>query len=162
MGQFGWLLVTGGTKVKTALGPATRQLKGEGALVLAGCGPNTAKVVTIAEVIKRRNKQVQQITRMGEKTVREFWDPKTEDLDPLVVTRIVPTLHILLSKNRHEGSEAQQPPGFVVDSLWGDVGRRKNTRNKRKEAGRGGGNLKEKEDVGQGGRGGGKFKEKEE
>jgi hypothetical protein len=30
--------------------------------------------------------------------VEEFWDPLLEELDPLVVVREVPTIHILLSK----------------------------------------------------------------
>ena len=85
-------------------------------LVVGGSGPNTEKVVTLAEIIKRRNKNVHQMTKVGEKTVREFWDPKTEELDPLVVTRLVPTVHILLVMRRED---EQKQAGFL-DVLWGE------------------------------------------
>merc|ERR1712096_90192 len=38
----------------------------------------------------------------GERIAREYWDPKSDDLDHLVVTRVQPTLHILLSMERIE------------------------------------------------------------
>jgi len=112
--QFSWLEVTGMTRVKSAVGPVGKLLREVGAVVLGGSGPNTAKVVTLAEIIKRRNKHVHQVTNIGEKTVKEFWDPKTEELDPLVVTRLVPTIHILLDLN---GDRKQE--GFM-EVLWGD------------------------------------------
>jgi hypothetical protein len=31
--------------------------------------------------------------------VEEFWEPLLEELDPLVVVREVPTIHVLLSKD---------------------------------------------------------------
>ena len=88
------------------------------------------KVVTLAEIVKRRNKHVHQVTKIGEKTVREFWDPKTEELDPLVVNRLVPTVHILLDLKR----EGDQKQGGLMEVLWGEEskggngGRRKRVR----------------------------------
>merc|ERR1719234_1860081 len=43
-----------------------------------------------------------QVNKAGERIVREYWDPKSDDLDHLVVTRMQPTLHILLSMERIE------------------------------------------------------------
>jgi ribonuclease P/MRP protein subunit RPP25 len=42
--------------------------------------------------------EVYEVRRAGYRTVQEFWEPKLEDLDTLLVTRQIPTLHILLSK----------------------------------------------------------------
>jgi len=114
--QFSWLEVTGSTRVRTDVGNMSRLLRDEGAIVVGGCGPNTEKVVTLAEIIKRRNKHVHQVTKVGEKSVREFWEPKTEDLDPLVVTRLVPTVHILLAIRRDD----EQKQGGLIDVLWGE------------------------------------------
>ena len=99
---------------------------------MAGSGPNTQKVVTLAEIVKRRNKHVHQVTKIGEKTVREFWDPKTEELDPLVVTRLVPTVHILLDLRKDHKQEG------VMEVLWGEEkrgggGRRKRDRKREKK-----------------------------
>jgi hypothetical protein len=96
-------------------------------LVVGGCGPNTEKVVTLAEIIKRRNKHVHQVTKVGEKTVREFWDPKSEELDPLVVTRLVPTVHILLDMRREE----ENKQGGLMDVLWGEEKKAENGRKRK-------------------------------
>ena len=87
--------------------------------VLGGSGPNTEKVVTLAEIIKRRNKHVKQVTKIGEKTVREFWDPKTEELDPLVVIRQIPTIHVLLEIKKQDDHKELG----LLDVLWGEESR---------------------------------------
>ena len=96
-------------------------------LVVGGCGPNTEKVVTLAEIIKRRNKHVHQVTKVGYIIVREFWDPKTEELNPLVVTRLVQTVHILLVMRR----EDEQKQGGLLDVLWGEEGKAGNGRQRK-------------------------------
>ena len=66
-----------------------------------------------------RCKGTHQITKIGSLTVEEHWDPRTEGLDPLVVTRKIPTIHILLSKTElNLESGTPQPPDFNVESLW--------------------------------------------
>merc|ERR1712179_120172 len=90
--QYGWQEVTGSTRVRADVGALCKLLKEEGALVIGGSGTNTEKVV------------------------REFWDPKTEELDPLVVTRHVPTVHILLEINKGEFSKSLD----LMDVLWGE------------------------------------------
>jgi hypothetical protein len=42
--------------------------------------------------------EVYEVRRTGYRRVQEFWEPKLEELDTLLVTRQIPTLHILLSK----------------------------------------------------------------
>jgi len=114
--QYGWQEVTGSTRVRADVGALCKLIKEEGALVIGGSGTNTEKVVTLAEIIKRRIKNVRQEIKIGEKVVREFWDPKTEELDPLVVTRHVPTVHILLEINKGEVSKSLD----LMDVLWGE------------------------------------------
>jgi hypothetical protein len=41
--------------------------------------------------------EVYEVRRTGYRRVQEFWEPKLEELDTLLVTRQIPTLHILLS-----------------------------------------------------------------
>jgi ribonuclease P/MRP protein subunit RPP25 len=113
--KFGWLLVSGSTKIRTALGPATRQFKEEGCLVIAGSGNSTSKAVSIAEILKRRNKSVHQITKIGVKKVEEHWDPKSDELDPLVVTREIPTIHLVLFRNDPK-SDPETPKSELTDS----------------------------------------------
>jgi hypothetical protein len=42
--------------------------------------------------------EVYEVRRTGYRKVQEFWEPKLEELDTLLVTRQIPTLHSLLSK----------------------------------------------------------------
>ena len=74
---------------------------------------------------------MQQKTKIGGKLVKEYWEPKTEDLESLVVTRQVPTIHILLTLDRESGGGR----GGFLDQLWGHEhqsgGSRRRRNNKR-------------------------------
>jgi len=98
----GWMLITGGTRLQTALGPACTLVKEEGTLVMAGVGSSIQKVEALASMVKKKMTGLFQVNKAGERIVREYWDPKSDDLDHLVVTRVQPTLHILLSMERIE------------------------------------------------------------
>ena len=115
--SYGWEEVTGATRVRAVVGSLCKTLRQEKALVLSGSGPHTAKVVTLAEIIKRKHKQVVMTLQPGERVVKEFWEPKEEEegLDTLVVTRRLPTLHILLDINRDLEDTRQ---GFY-EAVWG-------------------------------------------
>ena len=115
--SYGWEEVTGATRVRAVVGSLCKTLRQEKALVLSGSGPHTAKVVTLAEIIKRKHKQVVMTLQPGEREVKEFWEPKEEEegLDTLVVTRRLPTLHILLDINRDLEDTRQ---GFH-EAVWG-------------------------------------------
>ena len=115
--SYGWEEVTGATRVRAVVGSLCKTLRQEKALVLSGSGPHTAKVVTLAEIIKRKHKQVVMTLQPGEREVKEFWEPKEEEegLDTLVVTRRLPTLHILLDINRDLEDTRQ---GFH-EAIWG-------------------------------------------
>ena len=115
--SYGWEEVTGAPRVRAVVGSLCKTLRQEKALVLSGSGPHTAKVVTLAEIIKRKHKQVVMTLQPGEREVKEFWEPKEEEegLDTLVVTRRLPTLHILLDINRDLEDTRQ---GFY-EAVWG-------------------------------------------
>ena len=128
--SYGWEEVTGATRVRAVVGSLCKTLRQEKALVLSGSGPHTAKVVTLAEIIKRKHKQVVMTLQPGEREVKEFWEPKEEEegLDTLVVTRRLPTLHILLDINRDLEDTRQ---GFY-EAVWGknDSGGQRQQKNK--------------------------------
>ena len=115
--SYGWEEVTGATRVRAVVGSLCKTLRQEKALVLSGSGPHTAKVVTLAEIIKRKHKQVVMTLQPGEREVKEFWEPKEEEegLDTLVVTRRLPTLHILLDINR----DLEDTRHGFHEAVWG-------------------------------------------
>ena len=127
--SYGWLEVTGSTRVRPVVGSLCKQLRQEKALVLSGWGPHTSKVVTLAEIIKRKHKHAVLTFQPGERVVKEFWEPKeeSEGLDTLVVTRRLPTLHILLDISR----ENRQSRPDLFEAIWGDEDRKQNTREPR-------------------------------
>ena len=129
--SYGWLEVTGTTRVRPVVGSLCKQLRQEKALVLSGWGPHTAKVVTLAEIIKRKHKHAVLTFQPGERTVREFWEPKdeSEGLDTLVVTRRLPTLHILLDISR----ENRQTRPDLFDAIWSDDNKKLNIRDGKNE-----------------------------
>ena len=129
--SYGWLEVTGATRVRPVVGSLCKQLRQEKALVLSGWGPHTSKVTTLAEIIKRNNRHAVLTFQSGERVVKEFWEPKeeTEGLDTLVVTRRLPTLHILLDVSRQN----RQTRPDLFEAIWGDDHKRQNTRDGNKE-----------------------------
>lgn len=65
---------------------------------LKATGAALATVVTVAEVIKRRFKGLHQITKLGSVEVTDEWEPLEEGLDPVIGTRSVSFIEIILSK----------------------------------------------------------------
>jgi len=76
----GWMLITGGTRLQTALGPACTLVKEEGTLVMAGVGSSIEKVEALASMVKKKMTGLFQVNKAGERIVREYWDPKSDDL----------------------------------------------------------------------------------
>ena len=52
--DFTWIKVKPGTKINNLMGPATAGLKDKGIILISGSGPAITKVVSCAEVVKRR------------------------------------------------------------------------------------------------------------
>ena len=86
--------------------------------VFLGSGQSTSKVVSIAEILKRRHKHIQERIELGERLVQEFWEPKDEDecLDTLVVTRRIPTIHVLLDVSQ---KPTLTPDDELYEAWWG-------------------------------------------
>nr|CAD7256921.1 unnamed protein product [Timema shepardi] len=97
------------SKMRSVLGFAMKSFKDERCIVWTGSGAAISKTISCAEIMKRRYRNTHQITKIGYRKVEEFWEPQIEDLDPLVVVREIPIIHILLSKDELNSEE----PGYV-------------------------------------------------
>ena len=66
-------------------------------------------MVSCTEIVKRKYRQskppIYQVTKISYRTFEEHWDPKTEDLEPLKVTREIPQIDILLKKQNSDGCD---------------------------------------------------------
>jgi len=102
-----WIKVKPGSKINNLIGPASAALKGSGIVLISGSGPALTKVVSCAEVVKRRCKASYQTTKLCSRLVEENWEPTREDLEPLKVTREIPSLQIALSKEPFETAQRQ-------------------------------------------------------
>jgi len=102
-----WIRVKPGSKVHNMIGPAGTGINEKGVIVISGSGAAVTKVVSCAEVIKRRCKVAHQSSKLCSKIVEEHWEPTRDDLEPLKVTREIPNLQIVLSKGAFEGSHLQ-------------------------------------------------------
>ena len=52
--EFKWIRVKAGSKINNLMGPATGALKDQGIVLISGSGTAVTKVVSCAEVVKRR------------------------------------------------------------------------------------------------------------
>ena len=117
-----FVIISGRTNTRSLFLSSLKVFKDHGMLAVTGSGPNCKKVVTLIEKVKRRYKKTTQYTQIHYKEVREFWDPKTEDLDQLMVLREIPRISILLVnvpiKNSEEEEEEQVPPQDSKSNLF--------------------------------------------
>ena len=109
--QFAWYEVVGSTNIKTCVGQLHTMLSRDQVLVVSGSGPSTAKVVTLTEIFKRKYRLDPATIEIGERVVREYWEPKHEyeELDTLVVTRKIPTIHVMFKKKPKSSSKKNEP-----------------------------------------------------
>ncbi|XP_037310532.2 ribonuclease P protein subunit p25-like protein [Pungitius pungitius] len=112
-------------------------------IVLTASGKGVSKAITCAEMVKRRVGGLHQLTQLQFSTVEEVWDPleATAGLDSLTVSRNLPNIWILLSRDTLDRSQpGYQEPGRH-DNLWAHEEEAGGPRSgsKRKKAGGGGG-----------------------
>ncbi|OQV12191.1 putative Ribonuclease P protein subunit p25-like protein [Hypsibius exemplaris] len=105
--------VRGGSKIKDLMEAAIRGMndnpKNHRFIIFHGTGPAINKVISCVEILKRRVKDpLQQITKLSHQEVQELWNPKLEGLNVIKVSRKIPAIHILLSKDPLNPDE----PGF--------------------------------------------------
>lgn len=89
-------------------------------IVFTASGKGVSKAITCAEIVKRRVKGLHQLTRLLYSTVVEVWEPLEPGagLDSLTVSRNVPAIWILLSRDPLDCSQpGYQAPGRY-DALW--------------------------------------------
>lgn len=111
-----WMHVKGGTKITNVVEYAEKAFNsGEyRSVVWSGSGGGVPKTISCSEVMKR-NFEVHQVTRLAYQKwvdikiawtwfdfllfsrVDEYWDPLLTGLDPIIVTRQIPAIHIFLS-----------------------------------------------------------------
>ncbi|KAM4826466.1 ribonuclease P protein subunit p25 isoform 1-T2 [Thomomys bottae] len=118
-----------GSKIRNLLAFATASMAQPAtrAIVFSGCGRATTKTVTCAEILKRRQAGLHQVTRLRYRSVREVWQslppgpapspapaPAPAPGEPaasLSVLKNVPSLAILLSKDALDPRQpGYQPP----------------------------------------------------
>nr|CAG4642221.1 EOG090X0KMN [Eurycercus lamellatus] len=116
-----WMKVKPASKMTNLIEFALKSLKDKPTQLWTGIGPAAQKTISCIEIVKRRHKNLHQITRISYHRCEEFWVPKvTEDLDSLKVVRQIPAVHILLSIEPLDPTE----PGYQLpnssDGFWKD------------------------------------------
>ncbi len=115
-------------------------------IVFTATGRGVSKAITCTEIVKRRVKGLHQLTKLLYSTVVEVWEPlePSAGLDSLTVSRNVPTIWILLSREAMDCSQpGYQGPG-CYDTLWARTANKEESGgqrsgHKRKRGGGGGG-----------------------
>lgn len=105
--NFLWMQVKGGSKMNNLLSHATGILKDKtaNAVVWTGAGSAIPKVISCAEILKRQFSIKHQVTKLDVKKVEEYWEPKMDGLETIVVKREIPVIHILLSIQEVDASQ---------------------------------------------------------
>ncbi|CAI5661503.1 ribonuclease P protein subunit p25-like protein isoform X3 [Oreochromis niloticus] len=95
-------------------------------VIFTASGKGVSKAITCAEIVKRRVKGLHQLTQLLYGTVEEVWEPlePTAGLDSLTVSRNLPVIWILLSKDPLDSNQpGYQAPGRY-DTLWAQAANR--------------------------------------
>ncbi|CAH2990768.1 unnamed protein product [Chilo suppressalis] len=97
--NFLWMQVKGGSKMNNLISHASGILedKSASAVVWSGAGVAIPKAISCAEILKRQFSIQHQVTTLTHKRVEEYWEPKIDGLETIVVKRQIPVIHILLS-----------------------------------------------------------------
>ncbi|XP_038044796.1 ribonuclease P protein subunit p25-like protein isoform X1 [Patiria miniata] len=114
--------VKNGSKLRNLLGFALKKIKEEGTkrIIFTGSASAISKTITCVEIVKRNMKTLHQVSKIYHKRIAEFWNPTEEGLDRLKVTRHIPAIAVLLSKESLDASEpGYQAPGTFCH-LWTD------------------------------------------
>lgn len=82
-------------------------------VVIFAAGRATSNAVSCAEIVKTYHKQIFQVTRLSQVRTMETWAPTASGLDPLLVTRTVPMIYILMSLEPIDDKEM----GYIFQML---------------------------------------------
>ncbi|XP_057689263.1 ribonuclease P protein subunit p25-like protein [Corythoichthys intestinalis] len=121
-------------------GPPARPLCRQ--LVFTASGKGVSKAITCAELVKKRIRGLHQQTSLASNTLTDVWEPlePAAGLDGLTVSRKLPVIWILLSKDPLDQSlPGYQAPGRC-DNLWpGEEKEEAGPYKRKRGTGRGGG-----------------------
>ncbi|KAM9588536.1 ribonuclease P protein subunit p25-like protein [Harpia harpyja] len=114
--------VKDGSKIRNLMGYAIRKMEQESVrqILFTGSGKAVSKTITCVEIMKRRLKELHQITKVLFKQIEEIWEPIVPEagLDALTVKRNIPAICVLLSKDALNPQEpGYQAPGSF-DAFW--------------------------------------------
>ncbi|KAL8602879.1 hypothetical protein ACOMHN_026839 [Nucella lapillus] len=122
--------ITQGSKIRNVMGFAMKKMGDKEVRQIAwnGSGLSVTKTITCAEIMKRRLKNLHQITKIRYKRIEEHWVPTVEGPEPLKVNRDMPAISILLSKDPLDAAEPGYRPPGSFDALWKDKARQADSR----------------------------------
>ncbi|KAG9463407.1 hypothetical protein GDO78_021810 [Eleutherodactylus coqui] len=114
--------VKDGSKIRNLMGFAIGKMESKNVrqILFSGSGKALSKTITCVEILKRRVKDLHQITKICYRQTEEIWEAIVPEvgLDPLTVKRNSPTICVLLSKDPLDTTEpGYQAPGDY-DSMW--------------------------------------------
>ncbi|KAM3844506.1 LOW QUALITY PROTEIN: ribonuclease P protein subunit p25-like protein [Vipera latastei] len=138
--------VKDGSKIRNLMGYAIGKMEQETTrqMLFSGVGKAINKTITCVEIMKRRLKDLHQITKVFFQQIEEIWEPIVPEagLDPLTVKRNIPAICVLLSKEPLDHQEpGYQAPGSF-DAFWLEtLNSESQSQPKRKGGGRGAGHA---------------------
>lgn len=104
--KFLWMHVKSGTKIRNVLGYALKEFPSYNNIVWTGNGHGIAKVISCAEIFKRKHEGLHQVTKLC-----YISSEKSKD-DRATETRRISEIHILLTKDIKDTTElGYQAPG---------------------------------------------------
>ncbi|NWI55215.1 RP25L protein, partial [Calyptomena viridis] len=114
--------VKDGSKIRNLMGYAMSKMEQESVrqILFTGSGKAVSKTITCVEIMKRRLKELHQITKVLFRQIEEIWEPIVPEagLDALTVKRNIPAICVLLSKDPLDPQElGYQAPGSF-DAFW--------------------------------------------
>ncbi|XP_023949234.1 ribonuclease P protein subunit p25-like protein [Bicyclus anynana] len=118
--NFLWMQVKGGSKMNNLLNHVSGILqdKAATAVVWSGAGAGIPKAISCAEIIKRQYNIQHQVTKLIYKSVEEYWEPKVDGLETIVVKRQIPVIHILLSTEEISDTNQLGYQSSVKKKFW--------------------------------------------
>ncbi|KAM3843430.1 ribonuclease P protein subunit p25-like protein isoform 1-T1 [Vipera latastei] len=112
--------VKDGSKIRNLMGYAIGKMEQETTrqMLFSGVGKAINKTITCVEIMKRRLKDLHQITKVFFQQIEEIWEPIVPEagLDPLTVKRNIPAICVLLSKEPLDHQEPGYQEGIFKDS----------------------------------------------
>uniref|UniRef100_UPI00398F85FC ribonuclease P protein subunit p25-like protein n=1 Tax=Pristiophorus japonicus TaxID=55135 RepID=UPI00398F85FC len=111
-----------GSKIRNLMGFAMGRMELEMTkqIVFSGSGRAVTKTITCVEIMKRRISGLHQLTKLRYKSLQETWEHREprQDSQNLTLSKNVPSICILLSKEPLDPAQAGYQPPDTGDGLW--------------------------------------------